>query len=79
MTELLVGTKTAGFFLGASGRPIGEDGLVMVPVVDLKVDGKRLEGVGVAPDLAVEPMDSYGPDDRQLTRGIETLMRRIKS
>lgn len=76
---LLVGTNTAGAFLGATGSRIGEDGYLEVPVTGLKVDGIELEGRGVAPDVAVEPQDTYGPADSQFHRGLELLADRIRS
>jgi len=74
----LVGTTTAGAFLGAGGFPIGSDGYLELPVVDLALDGKRLEGVGVPPDITVEASDSYGPNDRQLARALEVLEERVR-
>ena len=64
----LVGTRTAGFFLAAGGVPIADDGMLLLPIADLTVDGRRLEGVGVAPDVAVEAKDTYLPGDQQLAR-----------
>src|SRR5262249_30129513 len=74
----LVGTRTAGAFLGANGIRIGEDGLLELPVTDLKVDGKRLEGVGVEPDVGVQPKDTYGPQDSQLAQAKEVLEKRLR-
>ena len=74
----LVGTTTAGAFLGAGGFPIGSDGYLELPVVDLELDGKRLEGVGVAPDIRVEADDSYGPNDRQFARGLDVLEEKLR-
>ncbi|HEV2472258.1 MAG TPA: S41 family peptidase, partial [Chthonomonadales bacterium] len=69
----LVGTPTAGAFLGAQIFPIPPDGLVELPVVSLRVDGVRLEGRGVAPDLDVPPTGIYTSNDRQLLRAEEIL------
>jgi carboxyl-terminal processing protease len=74
----LVGTNTAGFFLGAGGAAIADDGFLMIPISNLTLDGQRLERVGVAPDLLVEPADTYTPDDRQLARGLEALRERAR-
>jgi carboxyl-terminal processing protease len=74
----LVGTNTAGAFLGAGGFATGTDGYLELPVVDLALDGKRLEGVGVAPDVVVEADDTYGPNDAQLARALELLEERVK-
>lgn len=74
----LVGTATAGAFLGAGGFPMGTDGYLELPVVDLALDGKRLEGVGVAPDVVVEAEDPYGPNDAQLKRALDLLEEKAK-
>jgi carboxyl-terminal processing protease len=74
----LVGTTTAGAFLGAGGFPMGSDGYLELPVVDLALDGKRLEGVGVSPDIVVEAADTYGTNDAQLQRALELLEDRVK-
>ena len=50
---LLVGGNTAGAVVGGSPFMLPDGSLLYVAVVDLAVDGKRLEGVGVAPDIAV--------------------------
>jgi carboxyl-terminal processing protease len=73
----LVGTTTAGAFLGASSQAIGNDGLLELAVVGLKVDGKRFEGVGVEPDVVVEPSDTYGENDAQLIQAKTILMDKI--
>ncbi len=75
---ILVGTNTAGAFLGANAVRIGDDGLLEIPVADLNVDGKRLEGVGVSPDIIEKPMETYGPKDGQHNRAIEVLVNRLK-
>jgi carboxyl-terminal processing protease len=75
---LLVGKTTAGAFLGAGGFQMGSDGYLELPIVDLTVDGKRLEGVGVSPDVIVEAEDTYGPNDGQLRRSEELLLDRLK-
>lgn len=74
----LVGTPTAGAFLGAAGFPISREGYLELPVVGLRLDGQRIEGEGIAPDVAVEAADAYGPDDRQLSRAVEILLDRLR-
>jgi carboxyl-terminal processing protease len=75
----LVGTRTMGAFLGAGGFPIADDGLLMLPVLDLKLDGVRLEGAGITPEIVVEANDAYSPQDRQVARGFEVLIDKIKA
>lgn len=74
----LVGKTTAGAFLGAGGFTIGSDGYLELPIVDLTLDGKRLEAIGVSPNIVVDSEDAYGPNDRQLKRGIEVLLDKLK-
>lgn len=50
----LVGERTAGAVLGGSLFPLRSGDLLYLAVLDVEVDGERLEGVGVAPDVAVE-------------------------
>ena len=52
----LVGETTAGAVLAGRGFLLPDDSLLIVAVADVSVDGQRLEGVGVAPDIAV-PFD----------------------
>lgn len=73
----LVGTTTAGAFLGASMVPISKDSILELPVVNLRVDGQRLEGVGVAPDVVVEPSDTYGENDSQFGEAKRILMEKL--
>ena len=65
----LVGTRTAGAFLGAGGFEVGRTGLLELPIMGLRVDGKPIEGTGVAPDLAFAPRFSYTDRDSQRLAG----------
>ena len=52
----IVGRRTNGAVLGSNTFPLPDGGVVQVPVVDIEMlDGRRLEGVGVAPDIEVFP------------------------
>src|SRR6202167_4500329 len=53
----LVGHRTEGAVLAATAFLIGDDGLLLLAVEDVLVDGQRLEGVGVTPTIEV-PFDS---------------------
>jgi carboxyl-terminal processing protease len=72
----LIGHRTEGAVLGATAFLIGDDGLLLLAVEDVLVDGKRLEGVGVEPTIAV-PFDwRYAAGaDPQLDRAVEALAR----
>lgn len=49
----LVGERTAGAVVGGSLYPLSNGDVVYVAVSDVRVDGMRLEGVGVTPDIEV--------------------------
>ncbi len=74
----LVGSTTAGDVLGTTPSPLGEWGYLEVPMVELRVDGQRLEGKGVAPDVSVG--SEFGPegDDRALERALEVAVEKAK-
>jgi carboxyl-terminal processing protease len=50
----LVGTRTEGAVLAATAFLIGDQGLLLLAVEDVMVDGQRLEGVGVDPTIKVD-------------------------
>lgn len=52
----LVGVTTAKAVLAGTGFLLPDDSLLVLAVADVHVDGKRIEGIGVAPDLVV-PFD----------------------
>ena len=65
---------TSGAVVG--GRPflLSDHSLLYLAVVDVMVDGVRLEGVGVTPDLVVEqPLEYTQGDDAQLDAAVEHL------
>lgn len=74
----LVGTTTAGYVLGAGGIEIEDDGLLMFPASDLRVDGQRLEGIGVSPHIEIRPRGTYSPDDAQLAGGVDEVLKLLQ-
>jgi carboxyl-terminal processing protease len=67
----VIGTQTEGAVLAATAFLIGR-GLLLLAVDDVQVDGERLEGVGVAPTIEVQP--AFGErDDPQLNRALALL------
>jgi C-terminal processing protease CtpA/Prc len=72
----MVGTNTAGAVLAGRGYLLPDDSLLILAVADVTVDGNRLEGVGVAPDVAV-PFDvRYAADgDPQVEAAIAEMER----
>jgi carboxyl-terminal processing protease len=72
----LVGARTEGAVLAATAFLIGDEGLLLLAVEDVLVDGKRLEGVGVEPTIAVAFDHRYAAGaDPQLNRAVEMLSR----
>jgi carboxyl-terminal processing protease len=68
----LVGARTAGAVVGGSCFLLSDRSLLYLAVVDTRVDGERLEGVGVAPDVEVEDSLPYAAGaDPQLDRALE--------
>ncbi|MEM1205557.1 MAG: S41 family peptidase [Acidobacteriota bacterium] len=51
----VVGGRTAGAVTAGRVFPLMDGSLLYLAVADVRVDGLRLEGVGVEPDIAVEP------------------------
>jgi carboxyl-terminal processing protease len=67
----VIGTRTEGAVLAATAFLIG-NGLLLLAVEDVRVDGERLEGVGVDPTIEV-PAAAAGPADPQLDAAIAVL------
>ena len=72
----LVGTPTAGAVVGGRGFLLPDDSLLVMAVVDVLVDGKRLEGNPVEPDIEI-PFDfRYAAGaDPQLDAAVEEMIR----
>ena len=49
----VVGARTAGALLAGRGFLLRDGSLLVLAVADVRVEGERLEGRGVVPDLAV--------------------------
>ena len=77
----LVGTATTGAFMGASFTFGRGDGYVLaIAATRLLLDGVQLEGVGVAPDVAVAyPLDRSLDRDPQLERAVEEIGAMLRS
>jgi carboxyl-terminal processing protease len=72
----LIGNRTEGAVLGATAFLIGDEGLLLLAVEDVLVDGERLEGIGVAPTIDVPFDRRYAAgSDPQLERAIQVLSR----
>ncbi len=75
----LVGTRTAGAV--AAGQPflLADGSLLFLAVADVLVDGERLEGVGVTPDVEVLDRLPYADGaDPQLEAALDAAARAVK-
>jgi carboxyl-terminal processing protease len=74
----LVGTPTAGAVVGGRGFLLPDDSLLVLAVVDVTVDGKRLERDPVDPDKTV-PFDIRYADgaDPQLDAAVEEISEKL--
>lgn len=73
----LIGSRTSGSVLGTSPNPIADWAFLEVPMVDVVVDGKRLEGVGVEPDIAVAAEQDVDGKDLYLEAALGHLTKVI--
>ena len=71
----LIGTRTAGKLLGSSPFRIADWAILQVPVVNVLLDGKRFEGVGIEPDIVIA--DEFGPngEDLYIKKALDVLSR----
>jgi carboxyl-terminal processing protease len=74
----LVGMPTAGAVVGGRGFLLPDDSLLVLAVVDVTVDGKRIEGDPVDPDKMV-PFDIRHADgaDPQLDAAVEAMSEKL--
>jgi carboxyl-terminal processing protease len=70
----LVGERTAGAYVAGGPFCLSDGSLLVLAMSDARVDGERLEGRGVAPDIEV-PFDFRytAGKDVQLTRALDLL------
>ncbi|HEY4044604.1 MAG TPA: S41 family peptidase [Rhodopila sp.] len=70
----VIGSRTSGAVLAATAFLMSNGDLLLLAVDDVRVDGERLEGVGVVPTILV-PFDSRyaAGSDPQLDRAITVL------
>lgn len=74
----LVGENTAGAVLGATAFLLPNGGLLTLPVMDVRTDGKVLEGIGIRPDIKVaRPIPYTGGTDPQLTAALAAIRKKL--
>lgn len=75
----VVGERTAGAVLGGRPYPLQSGGILYLAVTDARVDGERLEGRGVTPDLEVaRPIPFCAGADPQLQAALDLLAEEYK-
>ncbi len=68
----MVGERTAGAVLAGRFNVLSDGSLLYLAVNDVRVDGVRLEGRGVAPDVEVPFDPAYAAGrDPQLEKAVE--------
>ena len=77
---VLLGQRTAGYVTGGNRKRISQDSFLYYGACMKVVDGKRLEGIGVEPDIEV-PFDIRfaGGRDIQLERAKDEMVKLIKT
>jgi len=77
---VLVGERTAGYVMGGRKKDISSDSFLYYGACDMLIDGKRLEGVGVEPDIEV-PFDIRfaAGKDIQLQQAKDEIVRLIEA
>ena len=77
---LLIGERTAGYVSAGRWKRISQDSMLYYCVMMIIVDGKRLDGIGVEPDIEV-PFDIRfaAGKDIQLERAKDEIVRLIEA
>lgn len=76
----LIGDTTGGAVLGGSFHYIDNNCALYLPIIDVKIDGVRIEGVGVEPDIRLENKDqNQAGYDKQLSEAKRILIEEIGS
>ena len=71
-----MGTRTAGAVLAGRAFLLHDGSLLLLAVLDVLVDGQRLEGTGVTPTIDTPFSLEYAQGrDPQLERAVELLSR----
>jgi carboxyl-terminal processing protease len=74
----LIGSHSAGAVLAGRGFLLKDNSLLVLAVNDVKIDGRRLENVGVSPDIEVPYDIRYSAgSDPQFERAVAELSRKL--
>ncbi len=76
----VVGERTAGAVVAGRAIVLSDWSFLYLAVFDVRVDGERLEGVGVEPDVVVErPIPYAAGADPQLERALEVAAGEVSA
>ncbi len=75
---VLVGHTTGGFVLGTGPNRVSEWAYLEIPMVDVLVNGERLEGKGVPPDIPVAKEIGDDGTDLHLQAALKAVRTKIK-
>lgn len=76
----LVGDTTGGAVLAGTLKVIDKNCALYLPVLDVKIDGVRIEGVGVEPDIKLENKDrNQAGYDKQFSEAKRILLEEIEA
>lgn len=75
---VLVGNRSAGDVLGTTPSPVGDWAYVEIPMVDVKVDGIRLEHNPVQADVKVDQEFDRAGTDLFLKKAVEVAVERTR-
>jgi carboxyl-terminal processing protease len=71
----VIGENTAGAVVAGRCFPLSNGDILYLAVADIQVDGQRLEGQGITPDIRVRrPIKSAGDGDLQLEAAVQLLV-----
>jgi carboxyl-terminal processing protease len=74
----VIGSRTAGAVLAGRAYLLSDGSLLLLAVADVRVDGQRLEGMGVTPTIFVPfPLAYAQGQDPQLERAVDVLSRNV--
>lgn len=73
----LVGSTTAGHVLGTTPYRLNDWAYLEIPIVDVIVDGVRIEGKGVEPDVKLPKEFDEAGNDLHIKAAIEVLERKL--
>ena len=76
----VVGARTAGAVVGGRPYPIAGRTVLYLAVADATIDGERLEGNGVEPDVPVaDPLRYCNGEDPQLQRALDVAFESLSA